>query len=301
MTERLQAQRDQPLLPFLAASLPNWSRKKLKERLRRGLVTVNGLVCSQHDQQVSVGDEVVVLDLGAASRSGSSARVGPPASSATPKRSGRGGAALVPLFLDEDLVAIDKPAGLLSVSTGRERENTALARVRGSLGKNARLWPVHRLDRETSGVLLFARSHEVREAVQAQWSGAEKVYLAVVAGVMQVEEGVVDTALWEDRGMQVHTGPRPPADARPARTRFVVLRRGHNRTLLEVRLDTGRKHQIRVHLASLGYPIVGDARYGVAGPRLGLHALRLSVTDPRTGRRLEFCAEPPAAFTALLP
>ena len=268
------------------------------------IAPVNGAAMRQHDHPVSAGDQVEVLDLGAAGSAGpagpatpgAATQAGPP-----PRRRGGGRAAFTTLFIDDDLVAIDKPAGLLSVSSARERENTALALVRASLGKHARLWPVNRLDRETSGVILFARSHEMREAIQADWKNAEKVYLAIVAGVVGVEAGVVETALWEDRSLTVHTGPRPPPEARAARTRFAVQRRGRGRTLLEVRLDTGRKHQIRVHLASLGFPIVGDARYGVAGRALGLHAMHLSVTHPRTGQRLELHADPPADFTALLP
>ncbi len=316
MTERLHAKHDQTLLPFLAEALPNWSRKKLKERLRLGLVTVNGTAIRQHDHPVSAGDQLEIDDLSASGPEAPTGSAGPTAGPAgragreqsraathagATKRSSGGRAAFTTLFIDDDLVAIDKPAGLLSVSSAREREKTALALVRASLGKNARLWPVNRLDRETSGVILFARSHEMREAIQADWTNAEKVYLAIVAGVVGVDEGVVDTALWEDRSLTVHTGPRPPSDARAARTRFAVQRRGRDRSLLEVRLDTGRKHQIRVHLASLGFPIVGDARYGVAGRTLGLHAMHLSVTHPRTGQRLELHADPPAAFTALLP
>jgi 23S rRNA pseudouridine1911/1915/1917 synthase len=210
-------------------------------------------------------------------------------------------AGIVILHADEDLVAIDKPAGLLSVSTDRQTERTALALVRASLarpGRVVQLWPVHRLDRETSGVLLFARSRASQEAVQDTWNEARKLYLAIVEGRPGPASGVIDQPLSEDRSLNARVGHRP--DAKAARTRYITRQTLGKRTLLEVELDTGRRHQIRAHLAWLGHPVVGDPRYGVAGPRLGLHALRLVVTHPSDGRRLTLEAPPPKAFVALL-
>ena len=190
---------------------------------------------------------------------------------------------------DEHLIAVDKPAGLLSVSTERQRERTALALMRDALsrpGRQARLWPVHRLDRETSGVLLFARSREVCEEVRASWSGAKKTYLAVVEGHPKPAQGAIDQPLWEDRALNVRVGTRQ--ESKEARTRYRTLESARGRALLEVELDTGRRHQIRVHLAWLGHPLLGDERYGRGGPRLGLHALRLELPHPRSERQLTF-------------
>jgi len=282
LTERLNVASDGPLLAFLRDRLDGWRVKTLKARLRQGCVQVNGACATRHDHPLHAGDSVEVGD--------ASAIAGP----------ARSGSAFTTLYADADLIAIDKPAGLLSVSTDRERRRTALALVRDSLstsGRRARLWPVNRLDRETSGVLLFARSREMREAVQAHWSDAEKLYLAIVEGHPDPPEGAVDQPLWEDRSLEVHVGDGP--GARVARTRYRTRETGRRCALMEVELDTGRRHQIRCHMAWLGHPVVGDARYGQGGPVMGLHALRLRVMHPRLGRPLTFETPPPNAFTAL--
>jgi 23S rRNA pseudouridine1911/1915/1917 synthase len=211
----------------------------------------------------------------------------------------RGGGGLTLLHVDDDLVAIDKPTGLLSVSTDDERDRTALAMLRAQLppAKDGP-WPAHRIDRETSGVLLFARSRAMRDAVQAAWGDVEKDYAAVVDGHPEPADGVIDRPLWEDGNLRVRVGDHP--DARPARTRYRTVERGPARALLEVGLDTGRKHQIRAHLAWLGHPIVGDDRYGTKGPRLCLHAQRLALRHPRDGRPLVLEAAVPREFAAVL-
>jgi 23S rRNA pseudouridine1911/1915/1917 synthase len=153
---------------------------------------------------------------------------------------------------------------------------------------------VHRLDRETSGVLLFARTREACELVQERWSEARKTYLAVVEGRPLPDAGVIDEPLREDRALNVHVGRGP--DAKPARTRYRTLELAAGRALLEVELDTGRRHQIRAHLAWLGHPVVGDDRYGTPAPRLGLHALRLELDHPRSRAALVLEAPAPRGF-----
>jgi 23S rRNA pseudouridine1911/1915/1917 synthase len=283
MTERLVVDAPAPLLAFLERRLSGWTRTTIKQRLRLGCVCVNGTAAVRHDHALQPGDTVEVT-----------ARREAPAPPAGPR-------GLPLLYVDEDLLAVDKPAGLLSVATARERERTALANAREWLsrpGHAAAVWPAHRLDRETSGVLLIARSAAVRDAVQATWDATRKVYLAVVLGRPDPDEGQVDVPLWEDGKLNVHAGEH--ADARPARTRYRTLESTGERSLLEVELDTGRRHQIRVHLAWLGHGIVGDARYGTPGPRMGLHARRLEVRHPRDKRRLVLEAPPPKALLALL-
>ncbi len=282
MSERLDVAADGPLLVFLRERLDGWRVKTLKARLRQGCIQVNGLCVTRHDHALRAGDRVEVGDSSAADR---------PIRARTP---------FPVLFADADLIAIDKPTGLLSVSTDHERERTALARVRDSLstsGRRERLWPVHRLDRETSGVLLFARSREMCEAVRGDWKDAQKLYLAIVDGHPVPTEGVVDQPLWEDRRLAVHVGDGP--GARAARSRYSTRERARTCALLEVELDTGRRHQIRCHMAWLGHPVVGDKRYGRGGPHMGLHARRLSVMHPRLGRALTFETPPPPTFTAL--
>ncbi|MGE0142821.1 MAG: pseudouridine synthase [Planctomycetota bacterium] len=281
MAERLQVDEPARLLPYLIARLGGWGRNTLRDRLRTGCVHVNGEPVRRHDHQLRPGDSIELRSRAAGSEVGGTV-------------SGR-----APLYLDDDLVAIDKPAGLLAVSTDREKTRTALSITRESLsraGRPARLWPVHRLDRETSGVLLFARSMEVCEAVRARWTEAEKVYLAVVEGHLDPASGVIHAPLWEDRNLRVRVGPHEAA--KDARTHFTTLSTDRDHSLLEVRLDTGRRHQIRAHLAHLGHPIVGDERYGHAGPSLALHSLRLTIPHPRETGVLVFEAPVPPRFAA---
>jgi len=155
---------------------------------------------------------------------------------------------------------------------------------------------VHRLDRETSGVLLFAKSREVCEQVRGDWASVQKVYRAVVEGRPEPAQGTIELPLWEDRNLRVRAGDH--AEARPARTRYVTVDHRNGRSLLEVELDTGRKHQIRVHLAAIGCPVVGDDRYGTRASRLCLHAFRLSLPHPRDGHRLELTAPVPRDLLA---
>ena len=162
-----------------------------------------------------------------------------------------------------------------------------------------KLWPVHRIDRDTSGVLLFATSRKMREAVMKGWQAAEKTYLAIVEGRPEPAEGTIDQPLRLDPAIyQVHVGPHP--DAKHALTHFTTERSVGQRTLLRVTLETGRQHQIRAHLAWLGHPVTGDQRYGTAGARMGLHAMQLSITKPGTNKLLVFETPAPADFLALL-
>ncbi len=284
MPERLEVDSATPLLAFLKQRLVGWRVNTLRERLRQGCVRVNGEPAARPDHPLRTGDRVEVGDRAAA----------------TPAL--RGSSAFTTLYADDDLIAIDKPAGLLSVATDRRRTRNALTLLREALSPpGARpigLWPVHRIDRETSGVLLFARSRAVQQALQASWTQARKLYLAIVEGHPEPARGVIEQPLWEDKHLNVRVGEH--ADAKAARTLYDTLERGRGRALLEVELVTGRRHQIRAHLAWLGHPVVGDPRYGSAAPRMALHALRLAVPHPSRPTQLALEAPPPRSFSSLL-
>jgi 23S rRNA pseudouridine1911/1915/1917 synthase len=289
MSERLRVDEPGRLLEFLRRSLPSWKRKTLEQRIAAGCVLVNGAGVLRNEL-VAAGDEVEVVGEGESPR---------PTEAPFPI-----------LFEDEHVVAIDKPAGLLSVSTDQELERTALAQLREALSRPKRparlrpvqLWPVHRLDRETSGVLLFARTPAARDELQGAWELARKHYLAIVEGRPEPSEGLIEEPLLEDDSLRVLVGARP--GAKPARTRYRTERTHGDRSQLAVLLETGRKHQIRAHLAWLGHPVVGDERYGTAehakDARLGLHAHRLVVPHPADGSTLRLEAPPPRALLALL-
>ena len=282
MSDRLTVKAHTQLIPFLTARLQGWSRSTIKQRLKSGCVYVNGEQVTRHDHDLVAGDRV---DVEASARGASSMR-----------------SQLDILYKDRDLIAINKPAGLLSVSSHKDKEPHAVGVLRGQLSrrnKPIKLWPVHRIDRDTSGVLLFATSREMREAVMKGWKAAEKTYLAIVEGCPKPAEGTIDQPLRLDPEIyQMHVGPH--AKARRAVTHFTTERHVGQRTLLRVALETGRQHQIRAHLVWLGHPVVGDQRYGTAGARMGLHALRLSITKPGSNKPLEFEAPTPADFLALL-
>lgn len=279
MADRFVAASLSPLFDQLVAHFPTWSKNTLRQRLQLGCIDVNGTLVRRHDQPLQVGDVVTIRGKGEAVH-------------------GRG-STLPILFADDDLVAIDKPPGLLAVASAAESERTAMAMLGQQLakGRGLPLWPAHRIDRETSGVLLFAKNRAMRDVVQANWRASEKVYVAVVQGHPEPPEGVIEAPLWEDQNLRVRVGEHP--EAKPARTRFRTLARTDRHSRLEVVLDTGRKHQIRAHLAWLGHPVVGDDRYGDKGRRLFLHAHRLVLPHPRHGQELVLQAPVPGEFADL--
>lgn len=282
MSDKFYVKEPSSLLAFLNQHLHQWARSKIKARLQTGCVSVNGRSITQHNHPLTVGDFVEI---------GASAK----AANASPTK-------LDILYSDQDLIAINKPAGLLSVGTTKETQQHALAILRNQLSrpsKAVKLWPVNRIDRDTSGVLLFATSKEMREAVMDKWEQAEKNYLAIVVGVPHPATGTINQPLRLDEvEYRMHVGTHP--NAKPAVTHYQTERSSHNRTLLNVQLETGRQHQIRAHLSWLGYPIVGDPRYGTAGGRMGLHSMRLKIIKPKSGKELIFETPPPADFLALM-
>ena len=210
------------------------------------------------------------------------------------------------LFEDDDVIVVDKPAGMLTTHTklvGRAARESQLTVEnllndylrKGQARSRLRVWLVHRLDRETSGVMMFAKSEEVAEAFRADWGAlTEKTYLVRVEGEIAEESGVFESWLREDPdGYKVRSAKPNAPGARLARTEWRRLSSERGTTLLEVKLKTGRKNQIRVHFSEAGHPVVGDVKYGGArASRLYLHAQTLRFRHPRTGEWLSFSAEP---------
>jgi RluA family pseudouridine synthase len=214
---------------------------------------------------------------------------------------------LMVLYEDRDILVVDKPAGLLTIGTDSEKTRTAYFILtnyvrQGHRKSRNRIFIVHRLDRETSGVLIFAKSIKAKSYLQQQWENTEKKYLALVHGRCRKASETISSYLAENKAHFVYsTSDRTLG--RFSRTAYRVLKQTKDFALLEVDLLTGRKHQIRVHLADIGHPVVGDTKYGKednGSRRLALHAYSISVTHPFTRERLTFKTEVPAYFNRLV-
>lgn len=214
---------------------------------------------------------------------------------------------LLVLYEDKDILVVDKPEGLLTVATEREKSRTAHSLltdyIRTGCGRSRkRLFVVHRLDRDTSGVLIFAKSEEAMLRLKDRWKQTEKKYLAVVHGTCKKSSETITTYLAEDKEYNVYS-TSDSTKGKLSHTAYKVLRVAKGVSLLEVALLTGRKNQIRVHLAGIGHPIVGDTKYGYkddSQPRMALHARSISFQHPFSGARLSFESEVPAFFTTLV-
>ncbi len=273
------------LLDELQALYADSSKTTLRKLLQSGRVRVNGEIEKNAKRELEFDD---VIDI-------------------APKEIQR---ALPPglaiLHEDDDLIVVLKSPGLLTVATERERENTAQAYLNGYLREKGegRIHVVHRLDRETSGVLVFAKNFETREALKEQFAAhrIDRRYVAVIEGTMEPPAGTIRSHLLERKDLRMRSVDAHP-DAKLAVTHYRTIADIGRYSLLEITLETGRKNQIRAHLAEAGHPVVGDRLYGsTVNPtgRLGLHAKLLVFTHPRTGRTMTFTAPLPKAFRDLL-
>jgi RluA family pseudouridine synthase len=211
------------------------------------------------------------------------------------------------LYEDRDILVVDKPSGLLTVGTEREKARTAYFALteyirKGDARSRNRIFIGHRLDRDTSGVLVFAKTAEAMFCLQGRWDETRKTYLAVVHGKCEQRSGTITTYLAENNPYGVYS----MADTKKGRlshTAYTVLKETKDLTLLEVELLTGRKHQTRVHLADREHPVVGDQRYGRANTvhrRLAQHARFLSFRHPISSEEPTSGAKAPAYFKELI-
>jgi 23S rRNA pseudouridine1911/1915/1917 synthase len=264
----------------LRTLFPEASGRSLKQWLESGRIELNGRVCRDGRIMVGARDRVVL---------GTRGRVPFPR-----------GLGLV--HEDAAMVVVDKQPGLLSMATERERERTAYRLLWDYLAAQrprARPFIVHRLDRETSGLLVFAKSEATKRHLQAQFEArtVERVYVALVRGKVRREAGTLESRLVEDKSLRVH--PTSSPEGKTAITSYRVIGHGQDTTLLELSLGTGRRRQIRVQLAAIGHPIVGDREHGgPSGPfrRLCLHAKRLGFVHPTTGKPMRFDSAAPEAW-----
>jgi 23S rRNA pseudouridine1911/1915/1917 synthase len=281
---------DQPaeLLPYLFAKWPSAKKKQVRTWLKHQAVLVNGRVITQFNHPLKAGDIVAIR----------SDRY------AAPDTVIAGGIKVH--FEDAALIVIDKPPDLLTIASEAEQEKTAYFQLtdylRSGSRSHERVWIVHRLDRETSGLMVFAKTPEAKSILQTGWDQAEKRYQAVVEGLLSSDKGTFQSWLDETSPFKVFSVSRSDT-TRHAVTHYRVLKRNRGRTLVELTLETGRRHQIRVHLADAGCPVVGDTKYGAKtnpAKRLGLHAWSLRFPHPVTHQELRFESSLPAELARLV-
>jgi tRNA pseudouridine32 synthase / 23S rRNA pseudouridine746 synthase len=214
---------------------------------------------------------------------------------------------LTVLHEDDAVIVVEKPCGLLTMGTDRDKTRTVHAILndyvrRGNPHSRNRVYIVHRLDRDTSGILVLAKSESAKIYLQGHWQETDKRYLTVVSGILSPKEGTISSYLTENSAMTVYSTPDTTL-GKLSHTEYKVLKEVRGLTLLEIHLLSGRKHQIRVHLSEKGHPVVGDRKYGKGGTDYGtlaLHARALSFTHPVSGERLSFATGIPESFTRLI-
>lgn len=271
---KFKVSRPGSLFDFL---LTKYNKKKVKNLLKYKCVKVNDQTISQFDYQLNIGD-LVFVDSNQDNQ-------------------------LEILYEDNQLIVINKPSGLLSIAGGLEKEKTAYHYVSEYLkkkNKKARVFIVHRLDRETSGVLMFAKNEEIKNLLQNNWNKLvyKRGYKAIVEGRLTKKQGTIKSYLQESKTQQVYIATK----GKLAITHYQVIKETKNNSLLSINLDTGRKNQIRVQLQSIGHSIIGDKKYGATTnpiKRLGLHADIFGFIHPQTKRKMEFEAKLPDEFISL--
>ncbi len=275
------------LLDFLFLSMPMRKRTNVKELLKHNQVAVNGIPVTQFDTPLTPADEVKV-NLTREFRLFSNRRV-----------------KLV--YEDDDIIVIEKGYGLLSMGTDKMKDGTAYSIVREHVkweNPRNKVFIVHRLDRDTSGLMMMAKTEEAKDAMQHNWNNMvlNRTYVAVVEGIVEQDSGVIKSYLAENSQYEVYSTD-DPEKGDLAVTRYKVIKRGKGHTMLEVELDTGRKNQIRVHMKDLGHPIAGDRKYGARPTsihRLALHARTLRFVHPSTRRDMNFSTQVPGSFYKLV-
>jgi len=275
------------LMTFLLAKMGGMSRNSIKSLLAHRQVKVNNKVTTQFNLTLQLNDIVTVT-------------------------SGRGNIELSHpklriIFEDDSLIVVEKKEGLLTVSTGKSDETTAFSILKNHVKKSSpqnRIYVVHRLDRETSGVIMFAKTKEVQLILQENWHRivTRRIYVALVEGKVEKEQDTIVTWLTEnEKSLKIHSSDTDNG-GQQAITHYRCIKSNENYSLLEIELETGRKNQIRVHMQGIGHPIAGDKKYGAGiSPisRLGLHARLLAFYHPISTEIVSFETPVPRNFLKL--
>jgi len=275
--------KSQTLLEFLIEQHPDSPRTRIKKMLQSGTVRVNNKSITLHSYTLKPGDTVDF-----------SMRVGIATKASLP---------FPVLYEDQHVIVIDKPAG---INTSSIDGSTSIQWIVSEFLKNlskgtVRTYVVHRLDKEVSGVLLLAKSEKDMDVIKDKWEETEKHYYALVEGIPENPEGTIKSWLIEDNAMKMHSA-KETADAKYAITHYKTIRHLDNYALLDIKTETGRKNQIRVHLSDIGCPIVGDRKYGASTDfirRVRLHASSISFPHPLNGEMITIESPMPKGFLSL--
>ncbi|MBU0676109.1 MAG: RluA family pseudouridine synthase [Proteobacteria bacterium] len=211
------------------------------------------------------------------------------------------------IYEDRDILVVNKPAGLLTMGTDTEKERTAYFILtdyvrKGAVKSKNRIFIVHRLDRDTTGVVVFAKTEEAKRFLQDHWEDTRKEYLAIVHGRCKEQSGTINSSLVENKALKMYS-TNDTSKGKAASTSYLVLKETADLSLLLITPHTGRKNQIRVHLADLGHPIIGDKKYGLAKDghkKMALHAESLTFTHPHRKDQRTFTAPLPGWFHRLI-
>lgn len=269
------------VLEALQQAFPESSKTAMREWVRDGRIALEGRVIFGANKVLAKGSTIELL----------------------PKR--KYIEKIIPiLHEDPHFVVIEKPEGLLSVSTNFEKEDTAFAMLKRYY-KNKNVYVIHRLDQDTSGVMLFAFSEEATEKLKKIFEKHDLVrrYCAIIEGYPKEEEGTWQSYLWEDGKYYVHSSPVPCLGGELAITHYKAVRKRRQFCRLDITLETGKKNQIRVHCSIAGHPVAGDKKYGAKTNylnRLCLHSYLLEFIHPMTGKKVSFTSEIPEEFLRLI-
>lgn len=274
------------LMKFLIENLPNKNRNNIKSLLKNKQVLVDGAAISQFNHPLNPGQEVMITESRFSDKDMKGIKV---------------------VYEDEYLIAVEKASGILSIATDKEREKTVYNIVKNyvkSRNPLEKLFIVHRLDRETSGVMIFAKTEEMQQILQTNWQKMvlERTYVAVVEGKIEKNSDTIISYLKENSAFVTFSSDKEIEGSKKAVTHYTVLKRSKGFSLVEANIETGRKNQIRVHMQSLGHSVVGDKKYGATtNPlgRLGLHAKSIIFKHPKTGKVLSFQTGIPAKFSEM--
>lgn len=279
----IKLEENSDLMDVLCKTFQNKSKKDIKKLLKFKQVEVNGKPETNANRTINKGSEIVIYF----------------------SKKITDNSKLKIIYEDSDLIVVDKPSGLLSISTSKENEETAYKLVSDYVKKNnkqSKVFVVHRLDRDTSGVLLFAKNEKVKNMLQDKWNDIVMVreYYAVVEGEVR-ESGTIKTYLATDNFNKTYS-TKNKNTGKLAITHYEPIKCKKDRTLLRVQIDTGRKNQIRVHMSEMGNPIIGDKKYGSKNSfgRLALHSTKLHLLDLRSKQLLRFESDVPKSIMKLI-